>query len=236
MDDFFVDNLFGMVDPGVESADPFLLSPELLEYDSTSNDFFSLSDSVDFDACLNDFDQNSCQTDLVSSLDTSLSTSGSGTPSPSITDSSIPEDIDSLHPSTDGFLATSSDITSLICGFQSCCFDAPDWDTMVLHRQQKHSRSIRRYPCSKCTRVFSLKTNRDRHFRYHSQISFYCPDCLNWAPLRRKDSYNRHRKTRHSETSTSITPPHTSPPRGYQRLMRGKKETGNKLHFIPYVV
>lgn len=229
------DELFLDLSPGAVDSEDFgasLLSsfPSLKtqDCDSACMEFVSPAESLDTDIYFNSLVLDDYSTDLLSSSDTSVSTTDSGKSSPSITDSYMSEENDVSED------ATCPKITSLICGFQSCCFDATDWDTMVLHRQQKHSRlgaSTGRYSCSICGQVFVRKHVRDRHVRHqHSRTPFYCPDCLNLAPLRRKDNYNRHRKTRHSETSTSITPPRTSPPSGHQR-------SKNKcLDFIPFTM
>ena len=123
-------------------------------------------------------------------------------------------DTNDLHTSASESSTILTDESFLVCGFRRCHFEASDWDTMARHRQLEHSRndvSRRGYRCSTCGRVFSLKTNRDRHFRGHERNLFYCPDCLSSAPLKRNDNYIRHRKLRHAETDGSITPYHTSP-------------------------
>ena len=171
--------------------------------------------------------------DLASCSDTSRSIISS-------TDPSTPEENGILHSSIDEVFVASCDIPGLISGLQDCRFDAQDRDSMALRRQQKHPRrsvSIGRYSCDTCDKAFTRKYNRDRHSRYHySRTSFYCPDCLTWLPLRRKDNYICHRKTRHGECNGSITPPCTSPPLGYRRSTCPKPEVSKSFEFVSYVV
>jgi hypothetical protein len=234
MDDLFQDLFSDIVSSSAECAEDgaspsssFLL-PEVPHSDSTSKDSFFSPVFPDFDACLNDFVRNSSQMDLVTSSDTSA------------VDLLTPEDSAFLHKFIDESVVTSTGDSSSVCGLRRCSFIAPDWDAMVRHRQQDHSQrtvSKNGYPCSICDLVFTQKFNRDRHFRYrHSRKHFYCPDCLTWAPLRRSDTYMRHRKTRHGESDSSVTPHLNSPPSGYQRLKSGKKEDCNRLRFVSYVV
>jgi len=167
--------------------------------------------------------------DLASCSDTSRSIISS-------TDPSTPEENGILHSSIDEVFVASCDIPGLISGLQDCRFDAQDRDSMALRRQQKHPRrsvSIGRYSCDTCDKAFTRKYNRDRRSRYHySRTSFYCPDCLTWLPLRRKDNYICHRKSRHGESAGFITPHLTSPLSGYRRRTSQKKEC---LDFVSYV-
>ena len=203
--------------------EPSSLLPELPEYGFTLNESFSFPDSSCFEAFSH---QILSEVDLASCPDTS----------PSSTDPSMLEENGILHSSIDDIFVASCDSPGLINGLQSCRFDAQDRDSMALRRQQKHPRrsvSRARYSCDTCDKAFNTKYNRDRHSRYHhSQTSFYCPDCLTWSPLRRKDNYFRHRKSRHGESAGLITPHLTSPPSGHRRRTSWKKEC---LDFVSYV-
>ena len=114
----------------------------------------------------------------------------------------------------------------LLCGFQRCSFEGPDWGAMVSHRRKEHSQHGDfkcRYHCTICNKYFFHKSNLVRHSRACGGRSFfYCPDCPTWAPLQRVDNYIRHRKTRHSDKDGVIKPYSKSPPPGYRRPSRQK--------------
>ena len=104
------------------------------------------------------------------------------------------------------------------CVFRRCIFRTSDWGVMVDHRHSQGIVSASMSYCSQCSKVFAQKSARDRHVRdFHGRKPLYCPDCLTWAPLRRKDNYVRHRRIRHGESTGAVKPPSTCPPSGYRK-------------------
>ncbi|KAN0075925.1 hypothetical protein V8E54_007195 [Elaphomyces granulatus] len=125
---------------------------------------------------------------------------------------------------------------SFTCAFPRCRFKGSDWDIIVCHRKEVHSLSTLGQSqsfCSKCRLVFSRKYTRDRHASTHyangkckvvgpdhvmnreKQMFFYCQDCLCQPPIRRKDSYFRHRRVRHGDCRRNSSVCFTTPPQGY---------------------
>jgi hypothetical protein len=92
-DDFFLDMFLSAAESDDSGASPSfsLFLPEILDSDSTSKESFS-PEVLDFNDCLNGFVQTPYGTDLVSSSDTSVSTTDLGTLSPSIIDLSTFEE------------------------------------------------------------------------------------------------------------------------------------------------
>jgi hypothetical protein len=118
----------------------------------------------------------------------------------------------------------------LLCGFQRCSFEGPDWDAMASHRRKEHSQHgdfKYRYRCPICNKHFFHKSTLVRHRREcGGQCLLYCPDCPTLAPSKRVDNYYRHRRKRHGEKDGAIKPYSKSPPPGYRR------PSGQKYRFV----